>query len=115
MPQIGQFARDEAGFIGHFGTLLLNQDIIIIATEPSDAENTPDYRVHLFDGMSNNTGPEIGAGWKRTGEKAGEYVALLIDDPIMPQPIRANLFRDDDTGNAWSLHWSRPRDRGEKV
>jgi uncharacterized protein (DUF736 family) len=114
MPQIGEFTRDEAGFIGHLGTLLLHQDIIIVAAEPSDAENAPDYRVHLFDGMSNETGPEIGAAWKRTGERAGEYVALLIDDPTFPHPIRANLFRDDDAGKAWSLHWSRPRDRGEK-
>ncbi|WP_319798702.1 DUF736 domain-containing protein [Nitrobacter sp.] len=114
MPQIGQFTRDEAGLIGNFETLLLYQDIIIIPTEPSDAENAPDYRVHVFAGMNNETGPEIGAGWKRTGEKAGEYVALLIDDPTFPHPIRANLFRDDEVGNAWSLHWSRPRDRGEK-
>ena len=114
MPQIGTFAHDESGFIGHLTTLLLSQDVIIIEAEPSDAENAPQYRVHLFDGMSNETGPEIGAGWKRTGEKAGEYVALLIDDPTFPHPIRANLFRDDDPGNAWSLHWSRPRDRGEK-
>jgi uncharacterized protein (DUF736 family) len=114
MPEIGEFTRDETGFIGNFATLLLQQDIIIVLAEPSDAENAPDYRVHLFDGMSNETGPEIGAAWKRTGEKAGEYVALLIDDPAFPHPIRANLFRDDDAGNTWSLHWSRQRDRGEK-
>ena len=114
MPVIGQFMRENDGFIGHLTTLSLHQDIIIVAAEPSDAENAPDYRVHLFDGMSNETGPEIGAGWKRTGERAGEYVALLIDDPTFPHPIRANLFRDDDAGKAWSLHWSRPRDRGEK-
>ena len=59
-------------------------------------------------------GPEIGAGWKRTGERAGEYVAVLIDDPALPQPIRANLFRDDDTGSSWSLHWSRPRPREDR-
>jgi uncharacterized protein (DUF736 family) len=29
----------------------------------------------------NNDGAEIGAGWKRTGEKAGDYVSLQIDDP----------------------------------
>ncbi|MGE0294236.1 MAG: DUF736 domain-containing protein [Hyphomonadaceae bacterium] len=114
MPQIGQFTRDDNGFIGHFQTLLLNQDIIIVPAEPSDAENAPSFRVHVFDGMSNEVAAEIGAGWKRTGEKAGDYVALLIDDPTFPQPIRANLFRDDDAGGAWSLHWSRPRDRSEK-
>lgn len=114
MPQIGEFARDEAGFIGHFGTLLLHQDIIIVAAEPSDAENAPDYRVHLFDGTSNETGPEIGAAWKRTGEKAGEYLSVLLDDPTFPHPIRANLFRDDDAGTSWSLHWSRPKPRDER-
>ncbi|WP_298497970.1 DUF736 domain-containing protein [uncultured Maritimibacter sp.] len=114
MPQIGEFARDEAGFIGHFGTLLLHQDIIIVAAEPSDAENAPDYRVHLFDGMSNETGPEVGAAWKRTGEKAGEYLSVLLDDPTFPHPIRANLFRDDDAGASWSLHWSRPKPRDER-
>ena len=114
MSLIGQFTRDDSGFIGNLQTLALQQDIIIVPAEPSDAENAPDYRVHVFDGMNNETGAEIGAGWKRTGEKAGEYVALLIDDPTFPQPIRANLFRDDDAGNDWSLHWSRPRDRAEK-
>ncbi|BAV48062.1 hypothetical protein MLTONO_3159 [Mesorhizobium loti] len=74
----------------------MHHDIIILAAEPSDAENAPDYRVHLFDGMSNKKVPEVGAAWKRTGEKAGEYVALLIDDPTFPHPIRANLFRDDE-------------------
>jgi len=38
----------------------------------------------------------------------------VIDDPSLPQPIRANLFRDDDAGNAWSLHWSRLQSRGGK-
>jgi hypothetical protein len=46
---------------------------------PSDAENAPDYRVHVS--ATSNDGPEIGAGWKRTGEKAGEYVSVLLDDP----------------------------------
>ena len=114
MPVIGQFMRENDGFIGHLTTLSLHQDIIIVAAEPSDAENAPDYRVHVLDTISNETGAEIGAGWKRTGEKAGEYIALVIDDPGLAQPIRANLFRDDDAGSTWSLHWSRQRDRGEK-
>ena len=114
MSVIGQFTRENDGFVGHLTTLSLHQDIIIVPAEPSDAENAPDFRVHVLDTMSNETGAEIGAGWKRTGERAGEYIAVLIDDPALPQPIRANLFRDDDAGNAWSLHWSRPRDRAGK-
>lgn len=114
MPQIGTFMREETGFIGHLTTLFLNQDVIIVETEPSEVENAPQYRVHLFDGMANETGPEIGAGWKRTGERAGEYIAVQLDDPSLPQPIRANLFRDDDSGGAWSLHWNRPQPHSGK-
>lgn len=114
MPQIGQFTRQDTGFAGNLETLTLFRDVVIVPAEPSDAENAPDYRVHASDDGKAEAGPEIGAGWKRTGERAGEYIAVLIDDPALPQPIRANLFRDDDAGNAWSLHWSRPRDRAEK-
>lgn len=114
MPQIGTFIRDESGFVGHLTTLNLNQDVIIVGAEPSDVENAPDYRVHVFDAMNNETATEIGAGWKRTGDRAGEYIAVVIDDPALPQAIRANLFRDDDAGNAWSLHWNRPAKRDGK-
>ena len=114
MPQIGQFARDASGFAGQLVTLTMKRDLVIVPAEHSDAENAPDYRVHDHDPGARDIGPEIGAGWNRTGEKAGEYIALVIDDPGLAQPIRANLFRDDDAGNTWSLHWSRQRDRGEK-
>lgn len=48
----------------------------------SDAEYAPDYRVHLGDA---DAGPEVGAGWKRTGEKAGTYLSLVLDDPMLAQ------------------------------
>jgi uncharacterized protein (DUF736 family) len=114
MPQIGTFIRDESGFVGHLTTLNLSQDVIIVGAEPSDTENAPDYRVHVFDAMTNETAAEIGAGWKRTGEKAGEYIAILFDDPSFAQPIRANLFRNDDAGRDWSLHWTRAAKRDGK-
>ena len=114
MSVIGQFMRENDGFIGHLTTLSLHQDIIIVAAEPSDAENAPDYRVHVLDTMSNETGAEIGAGWKRTGEKAGDYVSLQLDDPTFSQPIRANLFQSADDKSAWGLHWNRPPKRGER-
>ena len=110
MPQIGQFTRDASGFTGRIHTFSIFREITVVPSEPSDAENAPDYRIH----HGNGEGPEIGAAWKRTGERAGEYITLLIDDPALPQPIRANLFRDDDAGSAWSLHWSRPIKRDGK-
>ena len=110
MPQIGQFTRDETGFTGRVHTLTLYRELAIVPAEHSDAENAPDYRIH----HGADDGPEIGAAWKRTGEKAGEYLSVLLDDPALPQPIRANLFRDDDAGASWSLHWSRPKPRDER-
>ena len=110
MPQIGQFNRDKYGFTGRVQTLTLDRELVIVPAEGSETENAPDFRVHHGDA----DGPEIGAAWKRTGEKAGEYLSVLLDDPTLPQPIRANLFRDDDAGSSWSLHWSRPKPREER-
>ncbi|WP_316189620.1 DUF736 domain-containing protein [Bradyrhizobium sp. SZCCHNS1054] len=110
MPQIGEFTRETTGFVGRVHTFTLFREIIIVPAEPSDADNAPDYRVH----NGSEEGPEIGAGWKRTGERAGDYIALVIDDPALPQPIRANLFRNDDGGASWSLHWTRTPKRGER-
>lgn len=114
MPQIGTFTREQSGFAGRIETLSLSRDIALVPAEPSEAENAPDYRIHVRNGGSDENGPETGAAWKRTGERAGEYIALVIDDPALPQPIRANLFRDGDAGNGWSLHWSRPAKRDGK-
>ena len=100
-------ANGFAGRARHFG---IDEQIVLVAIDPGDAENAPDYRVHIGD----DDGPEAGAGWKRTGERAGEFIAVLIDDPALPQPIRANLFRDDDAGSSWSLHWSRPKPREDR-
>ena len=71
----------------------------------ADAENAPDYRILLGD----DDGPEIGAAWKRIGEKAGDYVSLLLDDPALTQPIRANLFQSSEDKSSWILHWTRSR------
>ena len=110
MPQIGTFTRETTGFVGRIHTFTLFRELTIVPAEPSDAENAPDYRIH----HGNDDGPEIGAAWKRTGERAGEFIALVIDDPALPQPIRANLFRDDDNGGSWSLLWSRHARRREE-
>jgi uncharacterized protein (DUF736 family) len=110
MPQIGQFTRDAFGLTGRVQALTLDRELVLVPAEHADAENAPDFRIHHGDAE----GPEIGAAWKRTGEKAGEYLSVLLDDPALPQPIRANLFRDDDAGSSWSLHWTRPKPREER-
>lgn len=109
MTQIGEFTRQKSGYTGRIHTLSLNIEIAIVAAQATDAENAPEYRVHAH----GEDGPEIGAGWKRSSDKAGEFVSILLDDPTFAQPIRANLFQNGSDKRSWSLHWSRatkPRD-----
>jgi uncharacterized protein (DUF736 family) len=111
MSLIGQFSRTKSGYTGRVKTLGLDAELVLVPAEQSDTENAPDYRVHLG---SDEDGPEVGAGWKRTGEKAGDYVSLQLDDPTFNQPIRANLFQSADDKSAWGLHWNRPPKRSER-
>ncbi|RTM08813.1 MAG: DUF736 domain-containing protein [Hyphomicrobiales bacterium] len=111
MSQIGELTRTKSGYSGRVRTLTLDVQLALVPAEPSDAEKAPDYRIHMGE---DGDGPDVGAGWKRTGEKAGEYVSLLIDDPVFAQPIRANLFRTDADNELWSLHWHRSPKRGER-
>jgi uncharacterized protein (DUF736 family) len=107
MAQIGSFIRTRSGFSGWLRTLSLDIEIAIVPADHSETENAPNYRVHA----GNEEGPEVGAGWTRTGEKAGEYVALQIDDPAFTQPIRANLFQSGSDRSAFHLMWTRPAKR----
>jgi uncharacterized protein (DUF736 family) len=108
MTQIGEFTRTPDGFAGRIHTLSLDVEVRLVPAESIDVENAPDYRIHLG---ADGEGPEVGAAWKRTGERAGAYVALVLDDPAFTQPIRANLFQSGRDGAACHLQWSRPSRR----
>lgn len=110
MTQIGEFTKLTTGYSGRVRTLCLDIIVAIVAAEASETENAPDYRIHA----DTEDGPQIGAGWNRSSDKAGEFVSIQLDDPAFSQPIRANLFQNGDDKTSWSLHWSRPRDRAEK-
>lgn len=104
--RIGTFTAADGGFAGHITTLALDIDLVLVPAESSDSENAPDFRVIAG---SDDEAREVGAGWKHVGEKAGEYVAIQIDDPMFIQPLRANLFQGEN--NAHVLVWSRPTKR----
>ena len=104
--KIGYFVATDGGFAGHITTLTLDIGVILLATEPSDSENAPDYRVITGE---DDEAREIGAAWKRVGEKAGDYLTVQIDDPMFVQPLRGNLFNDEGSGHV--LVWSRPSQR----
>lgn len=107
MAQIGTFTRTDDGFVGRLRTLSLDIELTLVTADRGDTENAPDYRIHA----GNDNGPEVGAGWKRTGDKAGEYVSLQIDDPTFTQPVRANLFQSGSNKSAFHLLWTRPSRR----
>jgi uncharacterized protein (DUF736 family) len=104
MTHIGSFTRTTGGYSGRLRTLTLDVELTLVTLDKGDAGNAPDYRIHLGE---DTEGPEVGAGWKHSGKKAGAYVALLIDDPIFTQPIRANLFQTDADGSTFHLLWNR--------
>ena len=110
MTQIGHFTRTKSGYTGRIHTLTLDRELTLLPAETSDAENAPDYRVHCGD----SSGPEVGAAWKRTGEKAGDYLSLQLDDPAFDRPLRANLFQLDAENDTWTLQWNRSPKRGDK-
>ncbi|HTO33358.1 MAG TPA: DUF736 domain-containing protein [Pararhizobium sp.] len=104
--RIGLFVAADGGFAGHITTLTLDIDLVFVLADNSDSENAPDFRVIAGSG---DEAREVGAGWKHVGEKAGDYVAIQIDDPMFTQPLRANLFQGENNGHV--LVWSRPTKR----
>lgn len=104
--RIGYFVKGDGGYVGHLHTLSLNIDLTLVEIDKGDNEAAPDYRVIAG---SDDEAREIGAGWKHVGEKAGDYVAIQIDDPLFLAPLRANIFKDDDSHH--HLVWSRPAKR----
>ncbi|WP_283179949.1 DUF736 domain-containing protein [Gemmobacter sp. 24YEA27] len=110
MAQIGQFTRTASGYSGQVRTLSLDVELTFVPTDNPDTEKAPAYRIHLRD----EDGPEVGAGWKHTGESAGPYISVVLDDPVFPQPIRARLFQSDEEGRDWNLRWTRAKKRDEQ-
>ena len=108
MAHIGHFTRTQDGYAGRLKTLSLDLEIRLTPTEQNNADTAPDYRVVIG---SDDEALDIGAGWKRTGEKAGDYVSVLIDDPMLPRPINANLFRSLVNSSSFLLVWNRPAKR----
>jgi uncharacterized protein (DUF736 family) len=108
MPQIGTFTKTRTGFSGRVRTLALDVELTIRPAEKSDAENAPDHRIFASDDL------EVGAAWNRSGEKAGDYLSITLDDPSFTQPLRAALFQSEGDAKVWNLMWSRPSKRDDK-
>ncbi len=77
MAQIGQFTRTPSGYSGRLRTLSLDVELTFTPSENADADKAPAYRIHLGD----EYGPEVGAGWKHSGERAGPFVGPVVRCP----------------------------------
>jgi len=108
MAHIGTFTKTRTGFTGRLRTLALDVELTIRPADKSDAENAPDYGIFAADDL------EVGAAWSRSGEKAGDYLSISIDDPTFTQPLRAALFQSEADAKVWNLMWSRPSKRDDK-
>ncbi|EGP55762.1 hypothetical protein Agau_L101167 [Agrobacterium tumefaciens F2] len=108
MAQIGTFTRNNDGFFGRIRTLTLDAEVTILPIDETDAENVPNHRI-FADGL------EVGAAWDRTGERAGAYLSVTIDDPSFAEPIRARMFESDSRKDVWNLHWTRKARRDEQA
>src|SRR3546814_3722813 len=74
---IGIFHSAQDSFTGQIRTLMLDVVVTLVPAQSNDSDNAPDWRVLLGDA---ETGTEIGAGWNRTGERAGAFVAVRSEE-----------------------------------
>lgn len=108
MTQIGTLTKTKSGFSGRVCTLTLDVELAIRPAKKSDAENAPDHRIFAAGDR------EVGAAWNRSGERAGDYLSVTLDDPTFTQPLRAALFQSEVDAKVWNLMWNRPSKRDDK-
>ena len=101
MATIGTFKKSGNGYTGDITTLSVQaKGVRVTAEENRSNDNAPTHRV--FVGKA-----EIGAAWTKRSNEGRDYLSVKLDDPSFTAPIYANLF-DDESGDTYSLIWSRP-------
>lgn len=101
------FEPTPNGYAGRVRLFGIDEAIVLVATEPGNADNAPDYHIHLDD----EDGPDIGGAWNRVGERAGGYITLEINSPLFSALFRPALFQADVEGRTFRLAWKRLRPR----
>jgi uncharacterized protein (DUF736 family) len=106
MPVIGTFTPAKDGYTGSITTLALNAEVSILPNQAKQGHNAPDFL--LMAG-----GNEVGAAWRRTNHSSTKaYLRVILDDPLLLEPIWGVLLEDGDEGVA-RLVWRRdPEDDG---
>jgi uncharacterized protein (DUF736 family) len=105
MAVIGTFTSTrEGGWSGTIRTLTLEAKLRLVPNDGQDGDRAPDFRVLV--GRS-----EVGAAWRRRtgGETPREFLAVRLDDPVLPEPITAAILPSEDSAKA-TLVWKRKRE-----
>ncbi|QNO27249.1 DUF736 domain-containing protein [Sphingopyxis sp. OPL5] len=107
---IGIFRHVRGAYQGRLQTLGIDTPLCLLAVDPREGEDAPDWRVHIGDSAE---GSPTGEAWNRLGGPGGFHVAVSIDGPLCPRPIDAMLLTAG-RGDVHHLVWSRPTERGEE-
>jgi len=89
MARIGTFTQKERCFFGRLQTFSLDVALCILPIQPTNADNAPDYRIHLG---QDGRGLSVGVGWSQRDVNDVSYIKIVLDDPTWGEPIRAILF-----------------------
>jgi uncharacterized protein (DUF736 family) len=102
MANIGSFKKVGDEYQGEIVTLSVQTKGVRIVPEANrSSDKAPSHRVYV-------RRAEIGAAWPKRSNEGRDYLSVKLDDPSFACPIFANLF-DDESGEAYSLIWSRSR------
>ncbi len=102
MANIGSFKKSGTEYQGEIVTLSVQAKNVRIVPETTRSnDNAPSHRIYV--GRA-----EIGAAWSKRSTEGRDYLSVKLDDPSFDAPIFANLF-DDESGEGYSLIWSRGR------
>lgn len=104
MAVIGVFhPTKEGGWAGSIRTIMLDVRVRFVPNDNRQTEAAPAFRVFAGDF-------EVGAAWfkRSAGEQPRDYFSVMLDDPVLPQPVSAALFESSNPNEA-HLVWSRRR------
>ncbi len=98
MAAIGTLkANGDESYTLSFDTLTRNFTLQLVKVEAKRNPEGPDFRI-----LQGNA--EMGAAWKKRTDK-GEYLRLVLDDPLLPAPVHANSYTRED--GVTVVLWSR--------